>query len=34
VKMGQPSTIHVKTTDNGIWISGTAVIVMEGQLYL
>jgi len=34
VKMGQPSTIHVKITNDGIWVSGTAVIVMEGQLYL
>jgi trans-2,3-dihydro-3-hydroxyanthranilate isomerase len=30
----QPSVIHVKVADDGIWVSGSAVIVMEGKLYL
>jgi len=34
VQMQQPSTIHVKVTTEGIWVSGTSVIVMEGKLYL
>lgn len=34
VKMEQPSTIRFRITDEGIWISGSAVIVMEGDLYL
>ena len=34
VKMQQPSTIHVKVTTEGTWVSGTSVIVMEGKLYL
>jgi trans-2,3-dihydro-3-hydroxyanthranilate isomerase len=29
-----PSTIRVKVADNGIWVSGSSVIVMEGQIYL
>jgi trans-2,3-dihydro-3-hydroxyanthranilate isomerase len=32
--VNQPSTIHVKVTDDGIWVSGSSVIVMEGKLYL
>jgi trans-2,3-dihydro-3-hydroxyanthranilate isomerase len=30
----QPSTIQVKVVSNGVWISGSSVIVMEGKLYL
>jgi len=30
----QLSIIHVKVVDDGIWVSGTAVLVMEGELYL
>jgi trans-2,3-dihydro-3-hydroxyanthranilate isomerase len=29
-----PSTIRVEVVENGIWVSGSAVIVMEGQIYL
>lgn len=29
-----PSTIRVKVVENGIWVSGSSVIVMEGQIYL
>jgi PhzF family phenazine biosynthesis protein len=32
--MNQPSTINVKVVDDGIWVSGSSVIVMEGKLYL
>ncbi|TWJ00046.1 PhzF family phenazine biosynthesis protein [Mucilaginibacter frigoritolerans] len=32
--VNQPSIIHVKVVDDGIWISGSSVIVMEGKLYL
>ena len=32
--VGHPSTIHVKVTDNGVWVSGSSVIVMEGKLLL
>jgi trans-2,3-dihydro-3-hydroxyanthranilate isomerase len=32
--VNQPSIIHVKVVDDGIWVSGTSVIVMEGELYL
>ena len=32
--VNQPSTIHVKVVDDGIWVSGSSVIVMEGKLYL
>jgi trans-2,3-dihydro-3-hydroxyanthranilate isomerase len=32
--VNQPSTIHVKVLDDGIWVSGSSVIVMEGKLYL
>jgi len=28
-----PSTIRVKVVEDGIWISGSSVIVMEGQIY-
>jgi len=30
----QPSTIQVKVVSDGVWISGSSVIVMEGKLYL
>ena len=30
----QPSTIKVKVVSDGIWISGSSVIVMKGELYL
>lgn len=30
----QPSTIQVKVVSDGVWISGSSVIVMEGELYL
>jgi len=30
----QPSIIHVNVADDGIWVSGSSVIVMEGKLYL
>jgi trans-2,3-dihydro-3-hydroxyanthranilate isomerase len=33
-KMQQESTIHAKVVDDSIWISGTSVIVMEGQLFV
>jgi trans-2,3-dihydro-3-hydroxyanthranilate isomerase len=29
-----PSTIRVKVVENGIWVSGSSTIVMEGQIYL
>jgi trans-2,3-dihydro-3-hydroxyanthranilate isomerase len=29
-----PSTIRVKVVENGIWVSGSSKIVMEGQIYL
>jgi PhzF family phenazine biosynthesis protein len=29
-----PSTIRVKVVENGIWVSGSSVIVMEGRIYL
>jgi PhzF family phenazine biosynthesis protein len=29
-----PSTIRVEVVEEGIWVSGSSVIVMEGQLYL
>jgi trans-2,3-dihydro-3-hydroxyanthranilate isomerase len=32
--VNQPSTIHVKVVDDGIWVSGSSVIVMEGKLNL
>jgi trans-2,3-dihydro-3-hydroxyanthranilate isomerase len=32
--VNQPSIIHVKVADDGIWVSGSSVIVMEGKLYL
>ncbi|HWK05143.1 MAG TPA: PhzF family phenazine biosynthesis protein [Puia sp.] len=34
VKMGQPSTLQFSVTDEGIWVKGSSVIVMEGTLYL
>jgi len=32
--VNQPSTIHVKVVEDGVWVSGSSVIVMEGKLYL
>jgi trans-2,3-dihydro-3-hydroxyanthranilate isomerase len=32
--VNQPSIIHVKVVDDGIWVSGSSVMVMEGKLYL
>jgi PhzF family phenazine biosynthesis protein len=29
-----PSIIRVKVVENGIWVSGSSTIVMEGQIYL
>ncbi|WP_295716012.1 PhzF family phenazine biosynthesis protein [Mucilaginibacter sp.] len=29
-----PSSIHVKVAGDGVWVSGSSVIVMEGTLYL
>ena len=29
-----PSVIRVRVVDNGVWVSGSSVIVMEGQIYL
>jgi len=34
VEMGQPSIIQFRVSNEGVWISGSAVIVMEGSLYL
>jgi PhzF family phenazine biosynthesis protein len=30
----QPSSIHVNVSGDGIWVSGSSVIVMEGTIYL
>ncbi|MET3980945.1 trans-2,3-dihydro-3-hydroxyanthranilate isomerase [Mucilaginibacter sp. UYP25] len=32
--VNQPSTVRVKVVDDGIWVSGSSVIVMEGSLLL
>jgi trans-2,3-dihydro-3-hydroxyanthranilate isomerase len=32
--VNQPSTIRVKVAEDGVWVSGSSVIVMEGKLYL
>jgi trans-2,3-dihydro-3-hydroxyanthranilate isomerase len=32
--VNQPSIIHVKVAEDGVWVSGSSVIVMEGKLYL
>ncbi|SDS35885.1 phenazine biosynthesis protein PhzF family [Mucilaginibacter mallensis] len=32
--VNQPSIIHVKVVNDGVWVSGSSVIVMEGKLYL
>jgi trans-2,3-dihydro-3-hydroxyanthranilate isomerase len=29
-----PSTIRVKVVEDGVWVSGSATIVMEGQIYI
>lgn len=29
-----PSTIHVQVVDNGVWVSGSSIIVMEGQIFV
>ncbi|WP_343701783.1 PhzF family phenazine biosynthesis protein [Chitinophaga sp.] len=34
VKMGQPSILRFRATQDGIWVSGSSVIVMEGILHL
>ncbi|RPE09536.1 PhzF family phenazine biosynthesis protein [Chitinophaga lutea] len=34
VKMGQPSILRFRTAQEGIWVSGSSVIVMEGILHL
>jgi trans-2,3-dihydro-3-hydroxyanthranilate isomerase len=34
VYVDHPSVIHVKVVDDGVWVSGSSVIVMEGKLYL
>ncbi|WP_323513994.1 MULTISPECIES: hypothetical protein [unclassified Mucilaginibacter] len=34
VELNQPSSIYVKVTSDGIWISGSSVITMEGVFYL
>jgi trans-2,3-dihydro-3-hydroxyanthranilate isomerase len=33
-QMDQPSVIHTYVAEDGIWVSGSSVITMEGQLYL
>ncbi|WP_183577381.1 PhzF family phenazine biosynthesis protein [Mucilaginibacter sp. X5P1] len=32
--VSQPSIIHAKVVNDGVWVSGSSVIVMEGKLYL
>jgi len=32
--INQPSTIRVNVADDGVWVSGSSVIVMEGKLFL
>ncbi|MES2107752.1 MAG: PhzF family phenazine biosynthesis protein [Bacteroidota bacterium] len=32
--VNQPSIIRVKVVEDGVWISGSSVIVMKGELYL
>lgn len=34
VRLGHPSTIRVKVSSEGVWISGSSVIVMEGTLVI
>ena len=34
VKMKQPSVLRFRVTPEGIWVSGSSVIVMEGILYI
>ncbi len=34
VQVKHPSTIITEVTDDGVWISGSSVIVMEGKIYL
>lgn len=34
VQLNQPSLIEVRVTDRGILVGGTAVVTMEGELYL
>jgi PhzF family phenazine biosynthesis protein len=34
VQVNHPSSIHVQVSHDGIWVSGSSVIVMEGTLYL
>lgn len=32
--VNQPSIIHVKVANDGVWVSGSSVIVMEGTVYV
>jgi hypothetical protein len=32
--MGRPSVIHFNAGDEGIWVNGSAVIVMEGKIHV
>ncbi|SRR5258708_2386575 len=34
VEVGHPSSIRVKVSAEGVWVSGSSVIVMEGILYI
>lgn len=34
VELNHPSSIHIKVVPEGIWISGSSVITMEGVIYL
>jgi len=34
LQMEHPSAIRVNVSSEGIWVSGSSVIVMEGALYL
>ena len=33
-QVNQPSIIRVQVVENGVWVSGSSVIVMEGQIYV
>jgi PhzF family phenazine biosynthesis protein len=33
VAVHHPSSIHVELKANGIWVSGSSVLVMEGELF-
>lgn len=32
--MDQPSIIRAQVAEDGIWVSGSSIIVMEGQIYV